>query len=545
MFEPTRIDIPDRHRDIWASWGFVFLIFPAYLLRFGYGFGFSDQDEFLPLIMHWQNADLFARDWFVMEQASSFGVRTIFARVLYLLALAAPLKVIVAVLHFFTFAAVSTAIFRVANKLYRNRLTAGLAVFTVLLLTSRWNPGGNDLFHSMLVPSSMSWALALWSFERVLHKRYLMAGALSGAAMLIHPLVGLQVGVVIAVSIYFTEAPRKRVLTAFLVPFLVVATPLIIVLTGWEIHEPANSSSFSAAFILTQLRAPHHYLPGAFQVSSVVKLAIISILGFVILWTERLPLVASRRFLSYQDGPARQYLLTTSIILLLLLLGAYALTSIWPTSTVTRLQPFNLSVMLRITVVIALSGVVSGLIPRRMRRRIATEIRKSSFPVAAGLVALFVVTVATQFDTLKVRTFPSDLSKIELHDWIQLNTQQNAVFAIPPSMSGFQVGSRRAQYVSFKSYPFEAKASEEWLRRLLRVAPVQDLRPGGVELQARLDKAYAEHNSKNWKEILEKEEIDFIVRVRTDQPDGWSTIDPAWCSSSWCVYWAGRILLTP
>ena len=545
MFEQTRIDIPDRHRDIWASWGFLLLIFSAYLLRFGYGFGFSDQDEFLPLIMHWQDTELFARDWFVMEQASSFGVRTIFARVLYLLSLAAPLKVIVAILHFSTFAAVATAIFRIANKLYRNRLTAGLAVFMVVLLTSRWNPGGNDLFHSMLVPSSMSWALALWSFERVLYKQYLMAGALSGAAMLIHPLVGLQVGVVIAVSIFFTEAPRKRAMIAFLAPFLIVATPLIVVLAGWESYEPAYSSNFSAEFILTQLRAPHHYIPSAFQASSVVKLAIISIIGVVILWTERLPLVASRRFLSYQDGPARQYLLTTSIILLLLLLGAYALTSIWPIPTVTRLQPFNLSVMLRIMVVIALSGAVSGLIPLRIKRRITAEICKSSFPIAAGLIALFVVTVATQFDTLKDTTFPSDLSKNELHDWIRLNTQQDAVFAIPPSMSGFQVGSRRAQYVSFKSYPFEASASEEWLRRLLAIAPVQDLRPGGVALQARLDEAYAEHDPGGWKDILEKEEIDFIVRVRTDQQDGWGIIDPAWCSSSWCVYWAGRILLTP
>ncbi len=545
MPELIRIDIPDRHRDRRACWGFLLLIFSAYLLRFGYGFGFSDQDEFLPLIMRWQDAELFARDWFVMEQASSFGVRTIFARLLYSLSLAAPLKVIVAVLHFSTFAAVSTAVFRIANKLYRNRLTAGLAIFMVVLVTSRWNPGGNDLFHSMLVPSSMSWALALWSFESVLNKRYLMAGALSGAAMLLHPLVGLQVGVVIAVSIFFTEAPRKRAVTAFLIPFLVVATPLIVVLADWESYEPANSSSFSAEFILTQLRAPHHYLPSAFQVSSALKLAIISILGFVILWTERPPLVTNRRFWSYQDGPARKYLLTTSTILLLLLLCAYAMTSIWPIPAVTRLQPFNLSVLLRITVVIALSGAISALIPSRIGQRITSEIQKSSFPIVSGLVALIVITVAAQFDTLRARTFPSDQSKVELHDWIQSNTQQDAVFAIPPSMSGFQVGSRRAQYVSFKSYPFEARASEEWLRRLLIIAPVRDLRPGGVALQARLDDAYAEHDPANWKAILEIEEIDFIVRVRTDKGDGWSIIDPAWCSSSWCVYWAGRILLTP
>jgi len=545
MFEPTRIDIPDRHYDKWASCGFVLLIFSAYLLRFGYGFGFSDQDEFLPLIMHWQDAELFARDWFVMEQASSFGVRTIFSRALYLLSLAVPLKAIVTILHFSTFAAVSTAIFRIANKLYRNRLTAGLAIFMVVLLTSRWNPGGNDLFHSMLVPSSMSWALALWSFERVLHKRYLMAGALSGAAMLIHPLVGLQVGAVIAVSIFFTEAPRKRALTGFLLPFLIVATPLIVVLAGWESYEPENSTRFSAEFTLTQLRAPHHYLPSAFTVSSFIKLAIISVLGFVILWTERLPLVASRRFWSHQDGRARRFLLTTSILLLFVLLCAYAMTAIWPVLGVTRLQPFNLSVLLRIMVVIALSGVVSGLIPLRIGRRITKEICKSSFPMAAGLVALLVVIGATQSDTLKNRIFPSDASKNELYDWIQSNTQQDAVFAIPPSMSGFQVGSRRAQYVSFKSYPYEVSASEEWLRRLVTIAPVNDLRPGGVALQARLDEAYAKHSPGGWKDILEKEEIDFIVRERTDQPDGWSIIDPAWCSSSWCVYWAGRILLTP
>ena len=55
------------------AWGTASAVVGLFILRFGYHVGWSDQDEFLPLIQHWIDPNLFTHDWFVMMQTSTFG----------------------------------------------------------------------------------------------------------------------------------------------------------------------------------------------------------------------------------------------------------------------------------------------------------------------------------------------------------------------------------------------------------------------------------------------------------------------------------------
>jgi len=110
-------------------------------------------------------------------------------------------------------------------------------------------------------------------------------------------------------------------------------------------------------------------------------------------------------------------------------------------------------------------------------------------------------------------------------------------------MSGFQWGAKRAQFVSFKSFPFESDASQEWLNRLFLTAPADSVLPGGVAFMHRLDAAYYKADPYAWIDVVKNAPVDYIVRS-ADPTDEWQYLmQPQWCDATWCVYWAGRILL--
>ncbi|MBT6599073.1 MAG: hypothetical protein HOB33_08460, partial [Bacteroidetes Order II. Incertae sedis bacterium] len=85
-----------------AALSTVILAGSVYFLRFGYGFGVSDQDELIPLAMKFLDPTAFQNDWFVAYQASEFGVRTIPAHLLAFFAKIAPMETVVLILHMLT-----------------------------------------------------------------------------------------------------------------------------------------------------------------------------------------------------------------------------------------------------------------------------------------------------------------------------------------------------------------------------------------------------------------------------------------------------------
>ena len=163
-----------------------------YVLRFGYDYGASDQDEFLPYLLHRLDPTLFAQDWFVLTQASTFGIRTYFVLLLQGLSLVVPAWLAVLVLYVSAWLLTAGAVYALGHAFTRNRLAAAAAVVLALVLTPQWTLGGNDLAHSMLVPSMVGWGLGLWGLVFFLRYRPGQAALLLGTATWMQPLVGLQ-----------------------------------------------------------------------------------------------------------------------------------------------------------------------------------------------------------------------------------------------------------------------------------------------------------------------------------------------------------------
>ena len=511
-----------------AALSTVILAGSVYFLRFGYGFGVSDQDELIPLAMKFLDPTAFQNDWFVAYQASEFGVRTIPAHLLAFFAKIAPMETVVLILHMLTWVALCGALFSIAERMWANRAVSAFFVLLVAVISARWNPGGNDLIHAVLVPSSISWALSLWGYDRILGKMPFQAGILTGLAILIQPLVGLQVGAVFLVLLFVQQRSKAWM---FAVPFLLAALPISLALSGLSSD---SSSAVDASFILTQVRSPHHYYPEYFSLAHSVR------------WFAMLPIGLGMLFYYRKSHDAVHMGLQVLIIVLGVLATSYLVINVFDWQLLVRLQPFKLSVFARL---IALSGCVLLLTQfpaPKIWTKVSSAISSTRF-LAASFVLLAISLLSPQFSPyLSERTQLVDSSLMEAFKWIEENTPEDAVFAIPPSLTGFQIHTSRAQYVNFKAYPFDSSQSTEWLRRLRTIAPVSEVLPGGVPLLRNFESSYTAQSPARMGSVLLEEGIDFVFRPfpseETNKQSDWNTKSATWCNSTWCVFETAQIL---
>ncbi len=523
-----------------------------FLLRYGYGFGFSDQDEFLPLVSRILDKDLFLADWFVSMQFEGFSIRWPMALLIALPSTFLPVWAVVLVVHLSTAIVSATAVARLSDRIFQSRMTTLAIVIAVMAVTTRFNPGGNDILHGMLVPSSVAWCLILTAIERMQACRFLTTGFLLGAAALFHPLIGLQAGgILLFIAMTWSDvSTRQRIRLS--VPFLAVLIPLLIQLAA------VGKATPEATTILTTLRAPHHYLPGAFTGSSWILFG--SLLAFAA--TCLLLDTSSKSGADRYHRPAyypsvrswdRQFL-TRMILVSTVLLGCSLLVTVWPLQLpqALRLQPWAVSPLVRVLATVVLCGYVMQWLMCRLGAFLPVldgpiaklhphhpRMAETGLLVVGSMILLF--SLYAYRDAIHGTGHPDK----ELHTWAQENSTKDAVFVVPPSMTGFQFGSKRAQYVSFKSFPFADEPTQAWWERLQEIAPVNRQTPGGLRLLERLDSAYAHRSLADMRTFVATNSVDFIVRPQPD-PAGWDETETTeWCDDRWCVFWAGRILTQP
>ncbi len=538
--------IPNQHTtsDTNWNWGFALLAFALFVWRYGYGFGFSDQDEFLPLTLHLLNADLYLNDWFVGMQTDGFSIRWPVALLIALPSTMLPVWAVVGLVHAAVALGSAMAVARLATTIFSSRWTTLLAVVAVMAVTSRWNPGGNDILHAMLVPSSIAWCMVLWSIERLHGKRWLHAGLFLGAATLFHPLIGMLVGLLLLATLLTINEVGWRPVIHIAVPFLLVLLPILALLASVGTGQ-ASSDVVEAALdpttILTQLRAPHHYLPGSFVGTAWAKFALLIVTASCLLWHDPKSTAAESTTTSWD-----RKILSRMIVLPTLALSASLLVTWWPIQWPLglRLQPWSIAPMVRVVATIVIVGfgvqiVHSKLKARLLRPQPASRMLEGLIP----LVGLLVLLLAFSPSGEHIRGGAH--ADQGLHDWAIENSDVNAVFVIPPSMTGFQFGAERAQYVSFKSFPFEPDPTIEWWTRLQQIAPVEEALPGGTALQVRLDEAYEMSSPADVRTFAAMENVDYFVRPAESENDWSADLEAEWCDEQWCVFWAGRILTQP
>ena len=174
----------------------------------GYSYGVSDHFEQLPLIMRAMDSRYLINDFFV-NAASEFGPRFYYVHFMALIGKLIPLPL--TFLLVFLFAHVAVAIVTAfAARDVTGSTTAGMIAVVLVALMAPFTLGAPaDVHDSLLRPSFLVFPFSLYALWQCVRGEPVKAAAASVPAMLVHPVIGIEV---VAIALASATAHRVSVL---------------------------------------------------------------------------------------------------------------------------------------------------------------------------------------------------------------------------------------------------------------------------------------------------------------------------------------------
>ncbi|MEM1115766.1 MAG: DUF6798 domain-containing protein [Bacteroidota bacterium] len=479
--------------------------------RLGVAYGVGDHEELVPQLLRLLDPTLFPRDPYLLAEDGHFSVRFVFLGVLRGLAVVVGPEAAVVALTAASWAGIAWAAYRLAFTLVPSRAAATLTVLATLV-TIHWTPGGNGLLSATIAPEPLAWVPCLLAVEAFLRDRSTAAAVLLGVAAWLHPLMGLQVGLLLGLVALWQMAdgePRRAFGRAVLfgVTVFVVASPILLpTLLTQAGGEPIPDDGLSTFRVTAELRQAHHYLLFSQPASGLVRYGLVVAAGLV-------GLVLLRR-----RGGARHVRMATRVLTVIagLVVVYVGMTEGAESLTVAKMQFFRLLVLAKLVLLAWACGAAVALVPASRQAALARLADRRGLALAASgvlvalTVALAVADVGRPGAMWKLRDHTkSDLYRVER--WIEAETPRDAVFLVPPSMTAFRAFALRSVAINFKPTTFRDAAMHRWLARIRAVAPTPLPPRGGLDWQADLDRAYHAHSAASWARVAATFEADYAL----------------------------------
>ena len=519
--------------DAGPVWVYL-LSFAALFVRFGYNYAAGDQDELIPLLLSMLDPSLFQSDWFVQMQSAELGVRTYVVWLLLPFSRVLPIPSVVFGMYLLCWMLIGSGAFRVARKLVDTRVAAAAAVFLSLGVFHKWTLGGNDVVYTMFVGEMLAWGLALHGLHYWLKQRDMKAAVLLGVAAWFQLLVGLLLAGVLLIERVWDRASagsaawhRKNDFLALGV-FLLAAMPAILPVAIQQFDALAVDGDL-VFYILAPFRNPFHHMLSSFGQKAIARFVVMLAAG-----------VAAALYLHRRSrlNDGTKLLRFTTIAIVLCAITAI-FTEIWPLLIVAKFQAYKLTVVVKLLLLIVIARVLVAAIPKRVVVVANGLLKRGPAAVIASSASLIIVLVlaAAKPSFLLPRLthdlhVASDLGKME--GWIRDNTDQNAVFAIPPDNSTFRSNARRAIVVNYPAFPFDDVDMLTWYERLLDVAPIEPP-SSGLGLKPVLNDAFHAQSVAEWWGLKETYDIDFLL-VDESKMTHLHPLERVHAEDSWTLY---------
>ncbi|HEV3166664.1 MAG TPA: hypothetical protein VGZ22_21745, partial [Isosphaeraceae bacterium] len=382
-------------------WAVFAVLLGVYLSVHGYQSFEVDQAYRLPLLLHRQDASLYANDPFV-RAFDTFNPHIGYVALLDVISRLVGLSAALAGLYFVMFGVAAAGIDRLARSVWPAAGSrVGFVAMGLVLLARAGNIGTNHLFESMLLDRGMAFALGWVALGSVVDRPdrggWLAALAI-GLAGLIHPSVGMQLAMLLAATWVVwgflrtrTGVEPKRAVVG--IGWIVVAMiPCVWLHAGQQgrLLEGLPAEEFRLLSVFVQ--SPQHMLPHLWLTPQWLAWACYPILAVLALW--------DRGEVGKGSWPAARVRLAAILAVNLVGLAAawFAIEEVH-NLRVTVFQPFRMATVLRGLALIPLAGRVLMLWQRgdRLSRVRATLL-------AVGLTGDWSLVVVTAVELTMVAT---------------------------------------------------------------------------------------------------------------------------------------------
>jgi hypothetical protein len=477
----------------------------------GYYYGFVNHLEQLPLIFRAMDPAYLAND-FTTNATSGYGPRIYYTCLLALLGRAVPLPVLFLLLTVLQNAAVAFVTALVGRRLFKSDAAAFAGVALVMSVNATDLGEAGYLFTPCLLPASLVMPLALMALWQGIENRPVICAAFAAVAAFIHPLVGLEVGVVGLTSAFLSVllgiAPEDRPasLTRRLIQVLFSGLGLaLFACVVWLGQQHAVLSDRQFIDLYARFRVPHHVITSQFKTRDFGSFGLLgAAAGVSWLWWRRSPGTDQR--------VAWRIVLPTGIVLALFACG-YVFVELLPLRTVAALQFFRLTLVPKWLGLMLIGNAAAFAILKCRESRLAAagcpvlvgalaaflvwfapgSFAEGSSLVAIGLTALAVLllrnvvlrwasalAIAGTMVVLPLAGVPG-IARIRpiftiaqgndpadrIADFVSSDTPADAIFVVPPLLGRFRLVARRAIVVSFKDFGFSDQELTQWYERMV------------------------------------------------------------------------------
>ena len=345
----------------------------------------------------------------------------------------------------------------------RLRFSLGLIVLLLFLgnqtlIAGEWIAGGADT-------KTLAYAFALLTFSFFFQKKYLIGFAFAGAALSFHVLIGTYALFCTLVALFLTSDSWRRDFRTLIRqswPFFFSGIFGILAIVQQLIPQGAIGVNRAWKFYV-EIRVPHHVLPSAWNGEFWIVELVFATCFFTAI------------YLFIKTGPFK-------------FTAAYALGSVFLFGIGLVLYANGQTTLLRFywfrypdVMVPFLSAVLVALLLNYLTYlniadipRIKSNFKWTQSIFSKGLPLLFaLIAVLLSLQSLRFLQVKYQRGKLRqnpdsrvVFEWIEENTDKDAVFLIDPLILDFYLYAQRALFVSFQHSPQSAADILEWYERI-------------------------------------------------------------------------------
>lgn len=351
----------------YSRWVVFVVLLGLYLSLRGYHSLDGDQAYRLPLLLHRQDARLYADDPFV-RAFDAFNPHR--GAILLLDVISRPLGLSLALFVVFvvTFAATCSGVERLARALWPGQGPAvGLVAVCLVLAAKAGNIGTNQLFEAMVLDRLVALALFWVALAQAVARPHAnQTGSIAAIALAawVHPSLGLQLAVLLSASwVVWGLVPGQSEVSLRLA-FWRAAGLMLAVAPGLAYNLPGSAGLMGTIpaeqfwLLSVELQSPQHMLPHLWRMPQWLAWGCYLMLAAVSLGVARPAREPSERASS---SGARFRLACVLGVALMALAAGWAFIEVWNNVRVTVFQPFRLATAARGMALIMIAGRVVDL----------------------------------------------------------------------------------------------------------------------------------------------------------------------------------------
>lgn len=528
---------------VWRNF-LLLLIILSYPFLIKYVFVQHNQFVDLPMIRRVLDKSYLLNDW-VLNYNELLSPRYFYVRYIAIQNQIFPIPIIYFLNYIFTVSLITFASYFFTRKIYKSKIVSLLTTVTVLFGQS-YTLGGNDLIGRDLDPSRLAFGLVIAGFTLLMYERYFLAAVLFAFSSYLHLLIGFEVPLLfyfVCITLYYMRKRSRNIVSlakSLFVYFILSGYSIFIYISTFLAQKDNANSENLLTYILTQIRAPFHYLPSSWTIPNYLFFITFILFTLLGLHFHRKVIENHIRFL------------IRSIIFSIIILNflAFVFSEIIPVYFVVALQFFRLNVLIYwLGAIIIYGGSFLFLLSRHKINSLYLFISAIPFILARpetilvpGPTHFIYLLLALAFALAGVRyiksnfllvfliliifylpfrhyrfqineLYPFYTPEIDTAIWAKSNSKRDDVFLTPIDFYLFKLNSQRSTIVDLEDMPFHPRGMVEWLNRLKDVSGTNNLPFESITRQ-KIIESYANIDIERIEYLLNKYRFDYIILER-------------------------------